>query len=60
MTSAELARGSARTSQGLSLLTPAFGALLFAAALPILAFKIPILADYPNHLARMYAIAGLD
>jgi hypothetical protein len=31
-----------------------------AAALPIVTREIPPLADYPNHLARLYAIGHLD
>jgi hypothetical protein len=36
-------------------------ALVFFAAvtLPLLVFKMPVMADYPNHLARIYAIASL-
>jgi hypothetical protein len=60
MISADLTRGAEPAARTLSWLKISFGVLLLAAALPILAFKIPILADYPNHLARMYAIAWLD
>jgi hypothetical protein len=35
-------------------------ALLAAVTLPLLVFKMPAMADYPNHLARIYAIASLD
>ncbi len=48
----------------LALPQPAFAALLalcFAAvALPVVLFPVAPLADYPNHLARIYTIASLD
>lgn len=39
---------------------PAFAVLLLAAASPIFSVSIPPLADYLNHLARMYVIADID
>jgi hypothetical protein len=33
--------------------------LLAAAAAPVLAVKVPGMVDYPNHLARMYAIGNI-
>ena len=36
------------------------GVLAIGAALPIVIFRIPLLADYPNHLARIYTILSLD
>jgi hypothetical protein len=38
----------------------AFIILMTAAAVPVLMVKLPAMVDYPNHLARMYAIANLD
>lgn len=37
-----------------------FAALLGGVLLPILIFRMPFMADYPNHLARMYATGALD
>lgn len=39
---------------------PALAVLLLAAASPIFSVSIPPLADYLNHLARMYVIADID
>jgi hypothetical protein len=39
---------------------PLAAALLLMTLLPILVVRVPAMADYPNHLARMFAIASLD
>ncbi len=37
-----------------------FAALMGGIMLPVLIFRVPFMADYPNDLARMYAVAVLD
>lgn len=57
----ELRRGRAAASWSLprAWLALIFAVLLGSAMLPILIFQMPFMADYPNHLARMYAIGAL-
>src|SRR5713226_3160857 len=61
-TASELQQRQASPAQDLprSQIALIFFALLATVTLPLLIFKIPVMADYPNHLARIYAIASLS